>query len=145
MSASIQIRPASAADAPALSQLFHELGFPSSAAEITDRLKAMPSLVLVAIEAGEVVGTATTNIMHVLHRPRPVGRLSALIVAEKQRGKGIGQALVHAVEESLRARGCGLLEVTSNLERQDAHAFYQHLGYEITSYRFKKILLDGNG
>jgi GNAT superfamily N-acetyltransferase len=140
---SFQIRPASSDDAPSLSALFGELGFPSSPGEIRQRLESIGSPVLVAVRDGAVVGTATTNVMRVVHRPRPVGRLSALIVAERQRGNGIGRALVRAVEELLKAEGCGLIEITSNLKREDAHAFYKRLGYETTSYRFKKSLVEG--
>ena len=63
-----------------------------------------------------------------------------LVVAERERGKGTGAALVAAVEARLKAAGCGLVEVTSNRKRQRAHAFYERLGYERTSYRFGKQL-----
>lgn len=136
----LEIRRAMGGDAPALSALLAQLGFPSSPEEIAQRMTTLHSPVLVAVRDGKIVGTATTNVMHVIHRPKPVGRLSALVVAEGERGKGIGRALVHAVEQVMEAEGCGLLEITSNLKRDNAHAFYKHLGYETTSYRFKKAL-----
>ena len=43
-------------------------------------------------------------------------------------------------EKRLAAKGCGLVEVTSNRKRLRAHAFYERLGYERTSYRFAKTL-----
>ena len=65
-----------------------------------------------------------------------------LAVAEALRGQGIGAALVAEAEKRLAAKGCGLVEVTSNRKRLRAHAFYERLGYERTSYRFAKLLQD---
>lgn len=45
-----------------------------------------------------------------------------------------------AVERHLGDAGCGLIEITSNLRRSDAHRFYEGLGYERSSYRFGKSL-----
>jgi GNAT superfamily N-acetyltransferase len=137
---SLEIRAARAKDARFLSGLLHEIGFPPSAREITERMKGMRGSALVAVSGGKVVGLVTTNIMPVLHRPTAVGRLSALVVSKRVRGKGIGRALVRAAEKLLEERGCELAEVTSNFRLKDAHSFYKHLGYETTSLRFKKVL-----
>jgi GNAT superfamily N-acetyltransferase len=63
-----------------------------------------------------------------------------LIVDARCRSTGIGRALVNAAERMFAEAGCGMVEVTSNIRRTDAHAFYQHLGYELTSTRFMKTL-----
>jgi ribosomal protein S18 acetylase RimI-like enzyme len=78
--------------------------------------------------------------MRVLHRPRPVGRISMFVIDECLRGRGIGAAMLAAAESRLAALGCGLVEVTSNMKRDRAHSFYERLGYERTSYRFAKTL-----
>lgn len=133
------IRPATPDDAPALEILIRQLGYRENAADIGARLKAMigaGQLVLVAERNGAVVGCLSTSIMRVLHRPRPVGRISMMVVDEALRGKGIGTALVRAAELRLKGQGCGLIEVTSNLKRTEAHGFYERLGYERTSLRF---------
>jgi ribosomal protein S18 acetylase RimI-like enzyme len=88
--------------------------------------------------ASSLLGTVTLHITPVLHRAGPIGRLSAMVVDEPARGKGVGRALVAAAEEFLFARGCALIEVTSNRKRTDAHAFYERLGYTVTSLRFAK-------
>jgi ribosomal protein S18 acetylase RimI-like enzyme len=136
----LEIRSARAKDAPFLSGLLHELGFPSSAGEITARIKGMRGSALVAVSGGKVVGLVTTDIMPVLHRPTAVGRVSALVVSKRVRGKGIGRALMTVAEKLLEERGCGLVEVTSNLRLKNAHSFFRRLGYETTSLRFKKRL-----
>jgi ribosomal protein S18 acetylase RimI-like enzyme len=87
-----------------------------------------------------LLGAVALHIMPVLHRAGPIGRLTALVVDESARGRGIGRALVNAAEEYFRARGCALIEVTSNKKRTDAHAFYERLGYTATSFRFAKTV-----
>jgi GNAT superfamily N-acetyltransferase len=86
----------------------------------------------------------TVHITPVLYRPTSVGRLTALVVAKQERGKGIGRALVDAAEQFFAERGCKLVEVTSNLRLADTHSFYKRLGYEATSLRFKKSLTQAN-
>ncbi len=78
--------------------------------------------------------------MATVHRPRPVGRISILVVTKAARGRKLGRMLVEAVEQWCRDKGCGLIEVTSNDRRASAHAFYRHLGYDRSSIRFFKKL-----
>jgi ribosomal protein S18 acetylase RimI-like enzyme len=63
-----------------------------------------------------------------------------MVVAHGERRRGVGRALVEAACAQLRAKGCGLIEVTSNVDLSGAHGFYRRLGFERTSYRFSKEL-----
>lgn len=135
------IRAATAGDARAISRLIDQLGYSASEREVAERLATMQRderLVLVAELDGQLVGCLSTSIMRVLHRPAPVGRISMMVVDETVRGRGIGAALVRAAERALAAAGCGLVEVTSNLARTEAHRFYERLGYERTSVRLAR-------
>lgn len=138
----LSIREAKPKDSEAVARLIVALGYDVTAAEVKRRLAALkkaghPALVA---ERGEIAGLLTTYMTQVLHRPRPVGRVTMMVVAEALRGRGIGTALVAEAEKRLAAKGCGLVEVTSNARRLRAHAFYERLGYERTSYRFAKTL-----
>lgn len=136
------IRDVRPKDVDALVDLIEALGYEVNAAQVRGRmalLKKAGQHVLIA-DRGGPIGLLTTSIMHVLHRPRSVGRISMLVVAENARSGGVGAALVAEAEARLKADGCGLVEVTSNAKRLRAHAFYERLGYERTSQRFAKQL-----
>ena len=93
-------------------------------AEINKKLTRDPELFLVAETPVGVVGV----IMGAWDGRR--GWLHHLAVARDHRAQGIGTALVMAVEEGLRAKGClkiNLLVARSNL---DAQRLYRRLGYD---------------
>jgi GNAT superfamily N-acetyltransferase len=122
--------------------LLAELGYEAGPADVRKRLAALRKRgeATLVVERGKVLGVLTTSTTFTLHRPLLVGRISMMVVAESERGQGLGAQLVAAAEERLKARGCGLVEVTSNRKRLRAHAFYEKLGYEKTSFRFGKTL-----
>jgi len=138
------VREATRDDVGELARLLVQLEHPMSAESIAatwDAWRAAGNVALVAERAdGTLAGVATLHHMLVLHRPHPVGRITALVVDAAERGRGIGRVLVAAAEAELTRAGCGLLEITSNARRVDAHAFYERLGYERTSVRLAKML-----
>ncbi|MFT4246876.1 MAG: GNAT family N-acetyltransferase [Pseudomonas sp.] len=136
----LTIRQAEQSDSASLAALFTELGFPASSHDISARLARSGNIGLVAVVDEHVVGVITTNVMPVLHRPEPVGRISSLVVTKSSHSLGIGRKLVAQAEALLASCGCGLVEITSNFRLERAHEFYKSLGYEATSYRFKKNL-----
>lgn len=136
------IRGARAEDAAAVSRLLGELGHPAPEADVRTRLGELARLeghvVLVAEDSSGVVGVASAFVAPVLHRPGATGRISVMVVAETQRGTGVGTRLLEAMEEALAARGATRLELTSNLRRADAHAFYERRGWTRQGLRFEK-------
>lgn len=134
----MHIRQATPHDIPWLIPLFEALGFQTSAPQLSTRLATMAADTLVVCLDAKVIGVATLNVMQVLHRPTPVGRVSALVVDAAYRGLGYGGALLRAAEHELQTRGCALIEITSNVKLTQAHQFYQAHHYQATSYRFKK-------
>ncbi len=139
----MKVREAETEDAAAIDALMrildHERRTDDVAAGIA-RLAADGEPVLVACDETGVIGCVTWHVTPNLHRPKPVGRITLLAVAETAQGKGAGRALVDAVDERCRALGCGMVEVTSNRRLEPAHAFYRHLGFTETSRRFSRPL-----
>ncbi len=139
----LKIREAKPGDAPRLVELIAELEHEvdeKSVRKNLAKLKKADELPLLATLDKEVVGLIGRHVMFTVHRPKPVGRIPILVVAEAARGHNLGRMLVEAVEQWCRDKGCGLIEVTSNDRRASAHAFYRHMDYERTSIRFFKKL-----
>jgi GNAT superfamily N-acetyltransferase len=148
MSGPPPIRKAARADAAELARLISLLGYPFGEEEMNARWagwEAEGNFALVAEGPSSLLGAITLHRMHVLHRPKGVGRITSLIVDPQARGRGIGRALILAAEAAAPRWGCGLLEVTSHTRFAEGHRFYEHLGYERTSFRFAKRLASADG
>ena len=138
-----EIREAKSSDVPRLVELIHELGHEIDERHVRKNLKALKKTgeaPLVATLDKNIVGMCGVGARVVIHRPAPLGRITALVVAKDAQRHGIGRLLVEAAEEWMLKHGCHLVEVTSNDRRAEAHAFYRHLGYERSSIRFFKKL-----
>ncbi|KIZ19353.1 GNAT family N-acetyltransferase [Streptomyces natalensis] len=95
----------------------------------------------VAVRAGRTVGTLQLTVLPGLSR-RGAARslIEAVRIHADERGSGLGTQLIEwAIEES-RARGCVLVQLTSDASRVDAHRFYERLGFEASHLGFKRIL-----
>jgi GNAT superfamily N-acetyltransferase len=138
-----KIRDAKPSDAPRLTELIHELGHEIDEKRVRKNLEALKKLgelPLVVTLDKTIVGMCGISKRIVVHRPAPLGRITALIVTKEAKRHGLGRMLVEAAEDWMRKGGCQLVEVTSNDRRAEAHAFYRHLGYERSSIRFFKKL-----
>lgn len=120
------------------------LGYPTSPEQVVQRieqLRAGGSAVALLAEIDHApAGLITAHALHVLHNDAPVVQLTALVVVPAHRGKGVGGALVGAIEAWARARGSKRLVVTTALHRAEAPQFYRRLAFEHTGRRFAKAL-----
>lgn len=140
----IEIRRATRDDLPALHRLYDQLE--STAAnptmerltEVFERLARYPDYgVYLAVDDGEPVGTFALCILDTLgDRCAPEGIVEDVVVAPLARGRGIGKQMMAFALESCRAAGCYKMALSSNLARQDAHRFYESLGFERHGYSF---------
>ena len=141
----VTIRDARAEDAGAVAALVGQLGYPTSAEAVSTRMarleaSAADRLVVAELE-GEVVGLACLHESLSVEFDEPAAKLSAIVVDERRRRLGVGEALVGEMEVEARRRGCCLIFLTTAERRADAHAFYRRLGFEETGRRFAKPLV----
>jgi len=140
----LKIRKASADDAPAIAQLSGQLGYPVEADVMRERLERFLQLeeqVVFVAETTEVVGWIHGAENELLE----VGRhaeIWGLVVADGQRGKGVGRQLIDAVEQWTRSRGLDEISVKSNVIRPESHPFYERLGFTRykTQHAYRKRL-----
>lgn len=135
-------RIARADDASSIAGLLTALGYPSPVARIERRIAdsaaSVDTVVFVAVSAQCVVGVISFHCIPLFHADGALGRITSLVVDPGHRQCGIGRLLVEAAEEFGRVQGCIRFEVTSGDHRPEAHAFYEHLGYQLNCRRFIK-------
>lgn len=143
----MRIRSARPADAAAVGELLHQLGYPQADTEATAaRIQAWaddPSgEAYVADGGGDVLGVVAVHVAPFFERTGFWGRVVALVVSDRARRQGIARQLVAEAEAYARKRGCTRLEVTSNDRRQDAHEFYRNYGFTDQTGKSTRFLLD---
>src|SRR6266487_638619 len=136
------IRAARKEDAAVLAGLLGQLGYPSSREQVERRLERLGAAdrLFVAELEGEVVGLAGLHVSAAFEYDGDAAKVSALVVDEQFRRRGVGEALMDALENEARALGCVILFLTTAERREDAHAFYRRIGLEETGRRFAKRL-----
>jgi GNAT superfamily N-acetyltransferase len=136
------VREATWSDSPDIAGLLGELGYPSSAPFVRDRLGKLASFahspVFVVEHDDKIVGFLSFHIIPLFHLDGGLGRITTLVVVPQHRGRGLGRALVEAAERFAWDQGCVRIEVTSADHRSDAHAFYEAVGYKMETRRFLK-------
>ena len=149
MPAAITIRPLTAGDASAVAALSSDLGYPTDPAAMDARLKALLAATGHALFGAEDGDGALAGWVHVCTRllliDPPSALVEGLVVAAGARRRGVGRALVAAAEDWARRGGARTMRLRSGAPREDAHAFYRALGYEVgkPALGFEKALTAG--
>ena len=140
----ITTRAATATDAPAIALLLAQLGYDTSAEDVPRRVAGVTGnggAVFVAVDENDrPLGVAGATSYATLHVDGGVAYITSLVTDADARGRGIGRALVNAIEQWARERGAARLSVTSAEHRADAHEFYPACGFPYTGRRFSKQL-----
>ena len=142
------IRDAELNDAPELAVLVCELGHQTDHTEMETRLELIllnPAYkTFVAIMDASVCGMIGMLTYPSYEHNDASGRILALVTSRTARRRGIGRALIATAEKDFAQRGIRRVSLDTRPTREDAHKFYQLLGYERNGWRFVKQLSVSN-
>ncbi|WP_190176256.1 GNAT family N-acetyltransferase [Streptomyces naganishii] len=144
----LEIRAAVAADVPAIVAMLADdpLGARrESPDDLTPYLTALERLsadphqhLVVAVRGNRVVGTLQLSVIPGLSRRGSTRSIiEGVRIHADERGGGLGTRLVEWAVDTSRDLGCGLVQLTSDRTRTDAHRFYERLGFEPSHIGFK--------
>ena len=68
------------------------------------------------------------------------GQIEAVHVSDALRNRGYGSEMMRWALQRCREKGCGMVQLTSNKKRLDAHRFYERLGFLKSHEGFKYYL-----
>ena len=110
-------------------------GYRAAFAEID----ADPNQFLCVVEDGQkIVGTLQLSFIPGLSRNGTKrGQVEAVRIASDRRGGRLGEAMFAWAIRECRAKGCSLVQLTTDKARPDAHRFYERLGFEPTHIGYK--------
>lgn len=98
-------------------------------------------LLAVAVDGEEVVGTLQLTFIPGLSRGGAWrGQIEAVRVESGRRGEGLGHRMFEWAIAECRDRGCGLVQLTTDKSRPDAHRFYEGLGFIASHVGYKLSL-----
>ena len=145
------IRQATKKDIPRILELYKQLSFSpeehrkppvKDCRAILEEMKKVPGYeLLVAEENGEVVGTTVLAVLPgFAHGTSPFAVVEYFVVDEKRRSQGIGKLLMEYVVARAKEAGCYKIALTSDNRREQAHKFYNSIGFKSSSHGFRLYL-----
>lgn len=143
------IRIASEKDLPEILELYSQpdmdnkqiLGI-EEAKIIFNKMTLYPDYhVYVADIDGKIVGTFALAIMdNLAHVGSKSGLVEDVVVSQSLQGQGIGKQMMKYAIELCKENSCYKVSLSSNLKRQNAHSFYESIGFKIHGYSFSMEL-----
>jgi GNAT superfamily N-acetyltransferase len=99
------------------------------------------NMLVVGEDGGEVVACMQLTYIPGLGRHGAQRcQIEAVRVRSDRRGGGLGREFIAWAIEAAKARGCGLVQLTTDKSRIDAHRFYTRLGF-VASHEGMKLAL----
>ena len=149
----LTFRRATQADVPAIIALLaddvlgasREASGPESLSKYLSAFRAVDAdlnqFLLVVEDGAQIVGTLQLTFIAGLSRGGlKRGLIEAVRVARERRGDRIGEAMIAWAIETCRREGCGIVQLTTDKSRTDAHRFYDRLGFEPSHIGYKMML-----
>ncbi len=141
----VRIRPAEKGDLEKILELYYGLTEDPEdkislleAEQKFDKLKKYPDYHLFIVEYNnEAAGTFALLIMdNLAHRGEPSAIVEDVVIRKDLQGIGIGKEMMNFAMERSREKGCYKMVLSSHLGRENAHKFYESLGFTKHGYSF---------
>ena len=146
MDGSVSCREASKADLPEVLRLYAQPALDDGkvvslfeAERLFERIARYPDYkIYVAVCEGHVVGTFALLLMdNLAHMGAPSAVIEDVAVDPGWQGRGVGRMMMGYAIQICGEKGCYKTALSSNLKREQAHAFYESLGFEHHWYSFR--------
>ena len=93
---------------------------------------------LVAEHEGEIVGTVVLLIVpNLSHNATPWALVENIVVGHQYRRRGFGKLLLEYAIAQAKERRCHRIELCSDKRREEAHQFYESIGFGASAYGFR--------
>jgi GNAT superfamily N-acetyltransferase len=140
----VDVKHATIGDAIEISTLLEQLGYSETEQFIHQRLEQLlidpNAVILVAKQENSVLAMISLHFIPQFAFNGDFCRICYFCVAAAARSQGIGALLEAKANEIAKQRGCVRIELHGHQWRNDAHRFYQRLGYqESPKYFFKNL------
>lgn len=139
----MEVRAATAAEAPGLSILLASAGHIIDTRDLADRLAALrdsSGIALVALQWGPPSGLVVLHWYQTIAAARPIAQINTLLVSEEERRRGIGRLLIKSAAHAARIAGCGDLEIATVAAAPSLNEFCRATGFAETGQRFVRSL-----
>lgn len=101
-------------------------------------LKSENQKLIAGLIDNKIIGFCSLTIKNNLWQAGNLGHIDELIVDNNLRGQGIGKKLIDEIVRIAKENKCIRIELDSALHREEAHLFYESIGFEKRAYLFSK-------
>ena len=140
------IRAVLPGDEGRIADLARQLGYPSTAEQIRERMRPLLEDPGHAVFIADLPDRPVAGWIHVFRlsslESDTRAEIGGLVVDEACRRSGVGRRLMERAEDWAREKNCAIVSLRSNVIRDGAHRFYKDLGYSVvkTQHAFRKSL-----